>query len=120
MAVPNWLSLASTRVLWLQGGLGTEWAVFVFFSRTWALVSELGTPQAQEGSSTIGQPYTRLAFRDVPGLARQPRNTVSLETRGLLSVHLVCARRRALAAFFLADDNLKNSPNSGGNHSSLG
>lgn len=79
MAVPNWLSLASTPVLWLQGRLGNEWAVFVFFSRTWALVSELGAPQAQEGSSTIGQPHTRLAVRDVPGLAGQPGNTCSLE-----------------------------------------
>lgn len=99
MAVPNWLSLASTRVLWLQGGLGTEWAVFVFFSRTWALVSELGTPQAQGGSSTIGQPHTRLAVRDVPGLAGQPGNTVSLETRGLLSVHLVCGGRCSEKSF---------------------
>lgn len=78
MAVPNWLSLASALVLWLQGRLGNEWAV-VFFSRTWALVSELGTPQAQEGSSTIGHPRTSLAVRDVPSLVGEPGNTWPLE-----------------------------------------
>lgn len=89
--------------------------MFVVFGRTWVLVSELGTPQAQEGSSTIGHPHTRLAVIDVPVLE-------GLETRGLLSVHLVCggALRKALAAFFLANDNLKNSPESGGNYFSLG
>lgn len=46
----------------------------------------------------------------------------SLESCGLFSVHLMGggALRKALAAFFLANDNLKNSPKSGSNHFSLG
>lgn len=76
---------------------------------------ELGTPQVQEGSSTIGHPppptHTPLAVRGCSQAL-----PVSLETRGLLSVHFVCdsALRKGLAVFFLANDNLKNRPEFGG------